>query len=162
MQDQGSLVAAGSVDGSVYMLELCEGLATMQQNEKQSVQQVGAPPLACYTPLPCYAPLHCYTPLPCCTVPLPCHTHPNKMLERESKREKNLEARAKEMRQKEKRMAESQEGADGEKPTWAEQETAIEKDFWSTVEAFALKAGADGYGAPPPPSDEIENGTPPQ
>ena len=83
------------------------------------------------------------------------------MLERESKREKNLEARAKEMRQKEKRMAEAQEGADGEKPTWAEQETAIEKDFWSTVEAFALKAGADGYGAAPPPSDEIENGTPP-
>jgi len=123
MQDQGSLVAAGSVDGSVYMLELCEGLATMQQNEKQSVQQ---------------------------------------MLERESKREKNLEARAKEMRQKEKRMAEAQEGADGEKPTWAEQETAIEKDFWSTVEAFALKAKANGYGASPPSDDEIENGTPPQ
>ena len=44
MQDQGSLVAAGSVDGSGYMLELCEGLATMQQNEKQSVQQVGPLP----------------------------------------------------------------------------------------------------------------------
>ena len=40
MQDQGSLVATGSVDGSVYMLELCEGLAIMQQNEKQSVQQM--------------------------------------------------------------------------------------------------------------------------
>ena len=25
------------------MLELCEGLATMQQNEKQSVQQAGPP-----------------------------------------------------------------------------------------------------------------------
>ena len=84
------------------------------------------------------------------------------MLERESKREKNLEARAKEMRQKEKRMAEAQEGADGEKPTWAEQGTAIEKDFWSTVEAFALKAKANGYGASPPSDDEIENGTPPQ
>jgi dynein intermediate chain 2 len=154
MQDRGSLVAAGSVDGSVYMLELCEGLATMQQNEKQSVQQVAPPPLACYTPLPFYTPL---TLLLALNSPPP----PYQMLERESKREKNLETRAKEMRQKEKRMAESQEGADGEKPTWAEQETAIEKDFWSTVEAFALKARADGYGAPPP-SDEIENGTPPQ
>jgi len=122
MQDQGSLVAAGSVDGSVYMLELCEGLAVMQQNEKQSVQQ---------------------------------------MLERESKREKNLEARAKEMRQKAARMAESQESTES-KPSWAEQETAIEADFWKTVEAFSLKAEENGNGAPLPPADEKENGTPAQ
>ena len=42
-----------------------------------------------------------------------------------------------------------------------EQESAIEKDFWATVEAFALKAAEEGYGAKPP-SDEIENGPPPQ
>ena len=49
------------------------------------------------------------------------------MLERESKREKNLEARAKELRAKEKRAAESQanEGA-GEKTPWEESVKAIE------------------------------------
>merc|ERR1719359_1821266 len=40
MQDAGSLLATGSVDGSVYMLELCDGLAQIQQNEKQSVMQM--------------------------------------------------------------------------------------------------------------------------
>ena len=39
MQEQGSLVATGSVDGSVYLLELCDGLAQIQPNEKVSVQQ---------------------------------------------------------------------------------------------------------------------------
>jgi len=114
MQDQGSLVATGSVDGSVYMLELCEGLAIMQQNEKQSVQQ---------------------------------------MLERESKREKNLEARAKEMRQKEKRAQESQESTE-KKASWAEQEKAVEEDFWRTVETYTLKeeggVAPEENGAPPP------------
>jgi len=123
MQEQGSLLAAGSVDGSVYMLELCEGLAVMQQNEKQSVQQ---------------------------------------MLERESKREKNLEARAKEMRQKVARQAssEAQESSTEAKAPWEEQEKAIEEDFWKTVEAFSAKkaepAEEEGEEAPPPPE---ENGT---
>merc|ERR1711907_827484 len=40
MQDGGGILAAGSVDGSVYMLELCEGLAVMQGNEKNSVMQM--------------------------------------------------------------------------------------------------------------------------
>ena len=95
MQDQGSLLATGSVDGSVYMLELCEGLAVMQQNEKSSV---------------------------------------NQMLERESKREKNLEARAKELRQKEKRNAEMA-GGDGDKDKlpWDEQVKGIEEEFWAVV-----------------------------
>ena len=114
MQEQGSLVATGSVDGSVYMLELCEGLATMQQNEKQSV---------------------------------------NQMLDRESKREKNLEARAKEMRQKEKRAAETQESTET-KATWAEQEKSIEEDFWKTVEAYTKKE--EGYAAG---GEEAANGT---
>merc|ERR1711998_441201 len=83
MQDQGTLLATGSVDGSVYMLELCEGLAMMQSNEKNSVLQ---------------------------------------MLERESKREKNLEARAKELRQKEKRASElaSQAADSADKVPWEE------------------------------------------
>ena len=87
MQDQGSLLATGSVDGSVYMLELCDGLAQIQQNEKQSVMQ---------------------------------------MLERESKRERNLDARAKEMRAKERRAAESQnaEGDKGKTP-WDDQARAV-------------------------------------
>ena len=113
MQEQGSLVATGSVDGSVYMLELCEGLATMQQNEKQSV---------------------------------------NQMLDRESKREKNLEARAKEMRQKEKRATETLESTET-KATWAEQEKAIEDDFWKTVEAYAKKEEGDAAGG-----EEAANG----
>ena len=96
MQDGGTLLATGSVDGSVYMLELCEGLAVMQANEKNSVMQ---------------------------------------MLERESKREKNLEARAKELRAKEKRAAElaSQgDGANSGEP-WEQQVAKIEESFWTAV-----------------------------
>eukprot|EP00325_Prymnesiales_sp_UTEX-LB-985_P001884 CAMPEP_0174697580 /NCGR_PEP_ID=MMETSP1094-20130205/3399_1 /TAXON_ID=156173 /ORGANISM="Chrysochromulina brevifilum, Strain UTEX LB 985" /LENGTH=567 /DNA_ID=CAMNT_0015894583 /DNA_START=31 /DNA_END=1734 /DNA_ORIENTATION=- len=96
MQDGGSLIATGSVDGSVYMLELCEGLAVIQPNEKNSVLQ---------------------------------------MLERESKREKNLEARAKELRQKEKRASEMAAAGDGsgDKTPWEETVKKIEEDFWSAV-----------------------------
>jgi len=96
MQDGGSLLATGSVDGSVYMLELCEGLSVMQHNEKNSVLQ---------------------------------------MLERESKREKNLEARAKELRQKEKRAAElaSQANDMEGKTPWEETVKKIEEDFWTAV-----------------------------
>jgi len=96
MQDQGTLLATGSVDGSVYMLELCEGLAVMQANEKNAVQG---------------------------------------MLERESKREKNLEARAKEIRQKEKKAAEA--AAAAEAPTdqepWEKTVEVLEEKFWSMV-----------------------------
>jgi len=96
MQDGGSLLATGSVDGSVYMLELCEGLSCMQQNEKSSVMQ---------------------------------------MLERESKREKNLEARAKELRIKEKRASEMKATGEGEKATpWEEQVKDVEAEFWKLVQ----------------------------
>jgi len=96
MKDDGVLLATGSVDGSVYMLELCEGLAVMQPNEKNSVMQ---------------------------------------MLERESKREKNLEARAKELRQKEKRAQEMASQGDGtaDKVPWEETVKKIEEEFWSQV-----------------------------
>merc|ERR1719446_909030 len=96
MQEQGNLLATGSVDGSVYMLELCEGLSCMQQNEKSSVMQ---------------------------------------MLERESKREKNLEARAKELRIKEKRASEMKVTGEGEKVTpWEEQVKDVEAEFWKLVQ----------------------------
>ena len=94
MQDQGSLLATGSVDGSIYMLELCEGLAVMQSNEKNSV---------------------------------------NQMLERESKREKNLEARAKELKQKENKAREAAAGEAVEKTPWEESVKAIEESFWSMI-----------------------------
>ena len=96
----------GSVDGSVYMLELCEGLAVMQPNEKNSVMQ---------------------------------------MLERESKREKNLEARAKELKQKERRAGEASEG-DGAAPAvdWETQQKEVEAAFWATVNANEEKAAPNG------------------
>jgi len=94
MQDGGRLLATGSVDGSVYMLELCEGLSVMQPNEKNSVMQ---------------------------------------MLERESKREKNLEARAKELRAKEKRAAELSAGEPTEKTPWEESVKGIEEKFWEMI-----------------------------
>ena len=96
MQEAGTLLATGSVDGSVYMLELCDGLAQIQPNEKNSVMQ---------------------------------------MLERESKREKNLEARAKEIRQKEKRAQEMASAGDAsaEKTPWEETVKGIEENFWAMV-----------------------------
>jgi len=97
MQAEGTLLATGSLDGSVYMLELCEGLATAQTGEKNTVMA---------------------------------------MLERESKREKNLEARAKELRAKEKRAAElasqGEGGGDGAVP-WEKLVEDIESDFWTLV-----------------------------
>jgi len=116
MQDAGSLLATGSVDGSVYMLELCEGLATIQPNEKNAVMQ---------------------------------------MLERESKREKNLEARAKELRQKEKRASElAAAGPDSASKTpWEETVKTIEEEFWKAVggkdvdpEGSPDMPGEGGYG----------------
>ncbi len=94
MQEQGSLLATGSVDGSVYMLELCEGLSQIQPNEKNSVMQ---------------------------------------MLERESKREKNLDARAKELRIKEKRASEAAATDTTEKTPWEDTVKDIEQKFWEAV-----------------------------
>lgn len=107
MHEGNGLVAAGSVDGSIYMVELSEGLKTMQPNEKQAMQQ---------------------------------------MLERESKREKNLEARAKELRQKEKRASEMK-AADGaaDLASWEEQLKTIEADFWSSVQTKEERAPASDF-----------------
>lgn len=64
VQDTGKFVTVGAADGSATLLELCDGLAVMQPNEKSSI---------------------------------------NQMFERETKREKNLEARAKELKLRAKR-----------------------------------------------------------
>ena len=88
------MVATGTVDGTIYMLELSEGLANIQNNEKATVMAA---------------------------------------LERESKREKNLEARAKELRAKEKRAAELANAVPVEKEPWEESVKALETKFWSAV-----------------------------
>merc|ERR1719359_1435938 len=72
IKDGGKLVTCGSVDGTATLLDVCDGLAVMQQNEKPSI---------------------------------------NQMFERETKREKNLEARAKELKLKAKRDAAAKEAA---------------------------------------------------
>ena len=96
VQDTGRLVTVGASDGSATLMELCEGLATMQPNEKQSISQ---------------------------------------MFDRETKREKNLEARAKEIRAKEKKAAEmAAGGGDGEgKTPWEDMVKGIEEKFWEQV-----------------------------
>jgi len=95
MQEAGVYVATGTVDGSVYMLELSEGLSAMQANEKSSVMN---------------------------------------MLERESKREKNLEARAKELRAKEKRQNDLANQANQEASTpWDDKVKELESNFWSLI-----------------------------
>lgn len=67
------------------------------------------------------------------------------MLERESKREKNLEARAKELRQKEKRASElAAAGADdATKTPWEETVKKIEEDFWTAVGGKDAEAAPD-------------------
>ena len=57
------------------------------------------------------------------------------MFERESKREKNLEARAKELRAKERREAENKKSADaGEKKApWEDTQKELEDKFWAIV-----------------------------
>ena len=74
MQEQGSLVATGSVDGSVYLLELCDGLAQIQPNEKVSVQQARRRPPARRRPTP---PAPAPPPRPPRRTPSsPTHPHP--------------------------------------------------------------------------------------
>ena len=91
IEQQGSLLCTGSVDGSVYLLELSEGLTTLQRNEKSLITS---------------------------------------MFERESKREKNLEARAKELRVKQ-RQAEAAANAkpvDDNKVPWETEVKQVEEE----------------------------------
>jgi len=102
IEQQGSLLCTGSVDGSVYLLELSEGLTTLQRNEKPQITA---------------------------------------MFERESKREKNLDARAKELRvirAKEAKAAESAAKGEGlsAEPVgepWDVKAKEVEAEFWKAV-----------------------------
>jgi len=91
IQDTGRLVTVGASDGSATLLELCEGLAVMQQNEKQSI---------------------------------------NQMFERETKREKNLEARAKELKNAAKKAAQKQDADVVDNEDIIKE---VEKAFFETV-----------------------------
>jgi len=95
IEQQGSLVCTGSVDGSIYLLELSRGLTELQRNEKP---MIGA------------------------------------MFDRESKREKNLEARAKELRVKAK-QAEQNAGSKEvvEQTPWETKVKEVEEEFWAAV-----------------------------
>jgi len=66
------------------------------------------------------------------------------MLERESKREKNLEARQKELRQKEKRQTEMAAADPVDKLPWEEQVKTIEEKFWESIQKSESKSEADG------------------
>lgn len=105
IEQQGSLLCTGSVDGLVYLLELSEGLTTLQRNEKSLITS---------------------------------------MFERESKREKNLEARAKELRNKKKQdeanAKKAGEGGDEEKAVpWENKVKEVEEEFWAAIQASDAK-----------------------
>mmetsp|Transcript_31317 Transcript_31317/g.43427 ORF Transcript_31317/g.43427 Transcript_31317/m.43427 type:complete len:570 (+) Transcript_31317:288-1997(+) len=94
VQDLGKMTAIGAVDGSVTLLELCDGLSVMQPNEKPAIAQ---------------------------------------MFERETKREKNLEARQKELRLKAKRAGEK--GEELELDNNPETIKIIEKEFFDSIQS---------------------------
>jgi len=100
----GQLITTGSVDGSIYLLELSTGLTDMQRNEKKAVAD---------------------------------------MFERESKREKNLEARAKELRNKAKQdAAAAKGGGEGEVEEavpWENKVKEVEEEFWAAIQATDAK-----------------------
>ena len=106
IEQQGSLLCTGSVDGSVYLLELSEGLTTLQRNEKPQITS---------------------------------------MFERESKREKNLDARAKELRISKAKEAKAAEAAAKEEnltarelvgTPWEVKAKEVEDEFWKAVGDF--------------------------
>ena len=105
VEPQGQMLTTGSVDGSIYLLELSRGLTELQRNEKSAVTQ---------------------------------------MFERESKREKNLEARAKELRNKKKQdemnAKKAGEGGDEEKAVpWENKVKEVEEEFWAAIQASDAK-----------------------
>uniref|UniRef100_A0A8D3AXA6 Dynein intermediate chain 2 axonemal n=1 Tax=Scophthalmus maximus TaxID=52904 RepID=A0A8D3AXA6_SCOMX len=104
VQDNGRLVACGSQQGEVTLLEICSGLSTLQKNEKSLLAA---------------------------------------MFERETKREKILEARQREMRLKERSRSEQSRDEEGGREEGEESPDQLiiraEKDFFSMVEAELKK-----------------------
>ena len=94
VEGNGKLIAAGAMDGSTTLLEICDGLSQQQHNEKPSI---------------------------------------NHMFERETRREKNLEARAKEMRLKEKRDAGKGSKFELKDSEDEEQLRKVEEEFFSII-----------------------------
>jgi len=118
VEGNGKLIATGSSDGTTTLLEICDGLAALQPNEKASITQ---------------------------------------MLERETKREKNLEVAKKEMRLKERK----EQG--GGKPGGREREDAtdeaikeVEREFFEIVEQAEAEAASEleGTAAAAPEQEE--------
>ena len=104
VEPQGQMLTTGSVDGSIYLLELSRGLTELQRNEKSAVTQ---------------------------------------MFERESKREKNLEARAKELRNKKKQdemnAKKAGEGDEEKAAPWENKVKEVEEEFWAAIQASDAK-----------------------
>ena len=95
VQEQGVNVCAGSADGSIYLLELSEGLTTMQRNEKNTISH---------------------------------------MMDRESKREKNLEAIVKQQKVNEKKAREHGDAKAGAPADdWSEKQKEVEEAFWAAI-----------------------------
>jgi dynein intermediate chain 2 len=93
VESQCKLVAVGTEDGSATLLEICDGLASIQQNEKQSI---------------------------------------NQMFDRETKREKNLEAAKRDARLKEKKSA-AQSGAGQPEEQGEDILKEVEQEFYEIV-----------------------------
>jgi len=105
VQEAGSILATGSVDGSVYLMELCNSLAVPQAQEKQSMQQ---------------------------------------MLDREFKKEKNLEARNKELAKKQAKETEATRDPTAIQPS-DELLNAVQQEFYDTIAEYEQKAELEAH-----------------
>jgi dynein intermediate chain 2 len=92
VQDGGKMVAVGARDGSVTLLDICDGLSMMQTGEKHAISAI---------------------------------------FERETKREKNLEARQKELRLKAKKAGGG--AAEIELDNNPETVAIIEREFFDLI-----------------------------
>lgn len=132
LQDAGRLITTGGAEGNATLLELCEGLYSIQQNEKQVIAA---------------------------------------MFDRETKRERNLEARAKELKLRQKRQAikdkEEADAAAAANEGDAEEIKKIEAEFFeqtkgeddtgsSLAAAPAPEDGADGEAAAEAGAEDAE------
>merc|ERR1712087_984712 len=109
VQEQGRLVACGSKDGTTTLLELSEGLFTLQRNEKNLVTA---------------------------------------MFERETRREKILDARHREMKLKERAKSQMEEddnkNEDEDAPPEEDLYEKAEKEFWDIIQAEKKKRPENG------------------
>eukprot|EP00793_Prasinoderma_coloniale_P004648 PRCOL_00000409-RA len=100
LHDQGKLMTTGDAKGNVCLLDLYEGLAVMQANEKQAISQ---------------------------------------MFERETKREKNLEARQKELKMKARKEANAAKAGAAAGDDGDEVIAGVERDFFQAVAGDSME-----------------------